>query len=346
MASLLLEPLGCREDSPPNAVRAPVPSRASSGLPPTARAGVPKPRGNAAHLKVLDWAGFTSAATFTFDDSQPSQIDAWPTLKAEGVRMTFYVNASARWYAGYDETWKEASAAGSEIGNHTYHHCRADLTECTSSFSSAALEIDSDTSYIENTIGASRVQTMAYPYGDGTYAPLAKERFFLARGVRPGMVAANDDTDPFDLPTIGAHGGEAASAFNASTDAARSNARWVIFLFHSLLPTSYAWYASVNLTSVTGAIAYAKSLRDVWIDSVVNVGAYWLGQRILSNAQPSASDARETWTWSLPAHFPAGKTLHVTVEGGTLSQNGTPLLWSDHGYYEVALDAGSLTWSR
>ena len=54
----------------------------------------------------------------------------------------------------------------------------------------------------------------------------------------------------------------------------------------------------------------------------------------------------ETWTWSLPAHFPTGKTLRVTVDGGTLAQNGTPLLWNDHGYYEVALDMGSLTWSR
>jgi peptidoglycan/xylan/chitin deacetylase (PgdA/CDA1 family) len=344
--ALLLEPLGCRGASPPRGASAPVPSSTSLGLPPTARSGVPKPRGSAANLKVLDWAGFTSAATFTFDDSQPSQIDAWPTLKAEGVRMTFYINASGSWYAGYDETWKDASAAGSEIGNHTYHHCRADLSECTGAFSSAALEIDSDTSYIENLIGASSVRTMAYPYGDGAYAPLAKDRFFLARGVRSGTVAANDATDPFDLPTIGAHGGEAASAFNASIDTARGSGRWVIFLFHSLLPTPYAWYASVNLTSVTGAIAYAKSQRDVWIDTVANVGAYWLGQRILSNAQPSASDGAETWTWSLPAHFPAGKTLRVTVDGGTLSQNGTPLLWNDHGYYEVALDIGSLTWSR
>ena len=50
-----------------------------------------------------------------------------------------------------------------------------------------------------------------------------------------------------------------------------------------------------------------------------------------------------TWTWSLPAHFPPGQTLRVTVDGGTLSQDGEPLTWDGHGYYEIALDAGMLT---
>jgi len=45
----------------------------------------------------------------------------------------------------------------------------------------------------------------------------------------------------------------------------------------------------------------------------------------------------------LPEHFPPGRYLRVKVDGGTLSQNGKPLAWDDHGYYEVALDAGALT---
>ncbi|HVV53661.1 MAG TPA: polysaccharide deacetylase, partial [Polyangia bacterium] len=52
-----------------------------------------------------------------------------------------------------------------------------------------------------------------------------------------------------------------------------------------------------------------------------------------------------TWTLKLPPHFPPGKALRVQVGGGTLSQNGKPLPWDGHGYYEVALDAGSLTLS-
>ena len=39
------------------------------------------------------------------------------------------------------------------------------------------------------------------------------------------------------------------------------------------------------------------------------------------------------------------RTYTTTVDGGTPSQGGTPLAWDPHGYYEVALDAGSLTLS-
>ena len=36
--------------------------------------GVAKPAGAAGGLKVLDWAGFKGAASFTFDDNTPSQL--------------------------------------------------------------------------------------------------------------------------------------------------------------------------------------------------------------------------------------------------------------------------------
>jgi hypothetical protein len=35
----------------------------------------------------------------------------------------------------------------------------------------------------------------------------------------------------------------------------------------------------------------------------------------------------------------------VKVDGGSSTQSGTELVWDDHGYYEVALDAGTLTLS-
>ena len=51
---------------------------------------------------------------------------------------------------------------------------------------------------------------------------------------------------------------------------------------------------------------HARSLGDVWVDTVANVGAYWRGQQILAAAPSSASGASTTWTWSLPPHFPPG----------------------------------------
>ena len=139
-----------------------------------------------------------------------------------------------------------------------------------------------------------------------------------------------------------ARSGQISGTSCASADSA---GRWLIFLIHTINPTSQNWYAPIDISVVTGSIAHAKSLGDVWIDSMVNVGAYWRAEKALSSVSPTPSGADQTWTWTLPDHFPPGKILRITVDGGTPSQNGTPLPWDPHGYYELALDAGPLTLS-
>lgn len=327
-------------------------SGAASKLPvPPGPSNLPKPSGGAANLKIVAWAGFKAAVTYTFDDSQPSQIDHFADIKATGIPVTYYITTVNAWYAGYDATWKQAFADGDELGNHTVNHCNYDLT-CPSggmALATPQAEIDQATDYIKTKLGVPDVYTMAYPFGDPGYRPDAQTRFFLGRIAGPGstngMVAPNDTTDPFLLPVIAAAGGEPASKFDGDIDAARMQGKWVTFLFHSLLPDAQNWFAGVDIGTVTGSIAHAKSLNDVWIDTFADVGAYWLAQRTLAAVTPTTAGGSASWTWKLPAHFPPGKFLRVTVDGGALEQNGTDLAWDGHGYYEVALDAGTLTWS-
>jgi hypothetical protein len=77
----------------------------------------------------------------------------------------------------------------------------------------------------------------------------------------------------------------------------------------------------------------------------VDIAAYWLGQRLISAASPVTSNQVTTWSWALPDHFPPGQFVRVVVDGGTLRQGTTVLTWDEHGYYEVALDAGSVSLS-
>ncbi|HTA89912.1 MAG TPA: polysaccharide deacetylase family protein [Polyangiaceae bacterium] len=322
-------------------------SSALSGLPLPSRSGVAQPAGSAGNLQILPWAGFQAAVSYTFDDAQPSQIEHWAELKAEGIRGTFYLNTRAQaTEADFDSTWQDAEAQGWELGNHTVHHCNADGT-CPNgaTFTSIDQEFDDVTTYITTTGQQAAAWTAAYPYGDTGYEPAAEERFFLARGVSGGLVAANDSTDPFDLPCIAAvaAGGEPVSTFSGDVDAAHAQGKWLIFLFHTILPTDQSWYAPTDIGSITGSMEHAKSLPDVWLDSLVNVGAYWLAQKLVSAVTPTMNGGATTWAWSLPAHFPSGKYLRVTVDGGTLTQSGSPLPWDEHGFYEVSLDAGTLT---
>jgi peptidoglycan/xylan/chitin deacetylase (PgdA/CDA1 family) len=297
-------------------------------------------------LRVLDWAGFKAAMSFTFDDSSPSHIEHYPKLKAQRVRVTYYINPTANWFPGFDATWKDAVAQGSEIGNHTTHHCRAsELTDtdpntCPSSLGSAGAEFDDTTNYIRTRIGQSAVWTTAYPFGDTGYRAAAESRFLVARGVWPGMVAPGPASDAMNLPVTGF-----SPDPKGAVDGAVGQGRWMIYLFHTLLPTTHDWGGGENIDAITGNMAYAKSLGTMWIDSVVNIGAYWRGQQLLQAATPSTSGGVTTWRWTLPANFPQGRKLRVVVDGGTLSQNGAPLSWDRRGYYEVSLDAQSLSWA-
>ena len=298
---------------------------------------------------------FRSAVSYTFDDSSPSQIAHWPQIKAEHIRSTFYINPKNSGEAGYQATWKDVLAEGNELGNHTWHHCKAaqvggaDPADCPGGFSTEA-ELDRTTDYIKG-LGQADVWTMAYPFGDTGYIAAVRSRFLLARGVQPGLIGTNDATDPYILPII-AHagdptppGGEAAGVFDADLDTAEAQGKWLVFLFHTILPTTSNWGLGENIDAITASVDHAKGYGDMWIDSVVNVGAYWTGQKLIEHAAQSTAGDTTRWTWSLPPHFPSGRVVRVTVAGGTLSQGGKPLTWDGHGYYEVALDAGSLSWA-
>jgi peptidoglycan/xylan/chitin deacetylase (PgdA/CDA1 family) len=287
----------------------------------------------------LPWAGFKAAVTYTFDDSQPSQLEHWPELKATGVPMTFFVNPSASTQAGYDFNWKAIGRSGSELGNHTWNHCRSDLSSC-SPFGTQEDEIDQTTLYIVSHLGVKAVYSFAEPFGDTGWRTYAAPRFLTGRGVMSGTVPPTGASDWYNLPVFPVTTGQTAKDFNAGIDSARSQGHWNVFLFHSIRPTANDWYAGVEIADITASVAYAKSLGDVWVDTITAVGAYARAQQMFEKVAPNGN----TWTWTLPDHFPPGKFLRVTVDGGTLSQGGKALVWDSHGYYQVALDAKTVTW--
>jgi len=304
---------------------------------------IPKPAGPIGNLKVLNWAGFHGAITYTFDDSIPSQIANYPKLQATGVHMTFFLVGASD---GNSPVWAQAAKDGHELGNHTEHHCHANGTGCGWGAYAGSLEAEYDlcTSHIKQAYGVSDVWTTASPYGDMGFDNVAKTRFFLNRGTRGGQVAPNDQSDPGNLPTFAAAAGQTASTFNSYIDSAHAAGNWQILLFHSL--GGDGGYAPVNVADVVASINHAKSLGDVWIDSMVNVGAYWAGQKAVTNAVIEHTGKTIHLVWTLPDRFPPGKYVRVTVTGGKLSQGGSVLKWNDAGYYEVALDPGSLTISK
>jgi peptidoglycan/xylan/chitin deacetylase (PgdA/CDA1 family) len=307
-----------------------------SGLPLIGAEGATKPAGAAGNLKVLNWAGFKAAVTYTFDDANRSQIKHYAELQALGVPMSFYLITGKP--EASDPVWAQAVADGHEVANHTQSHLQMGDT--------LAADTDAGAAFIKAQLGV-EVYTMAAPYGAAAYSDIARTRYLINRGVNDQQIAPNGATDPFNLSCYIPAAATLASTFNAKVDAVRAAGNWQTLLVHGFtdMDATEGAYQPVDFGEFAAGVTYAKTLGDVWIDSLVNIGAYWLGQKALSAVTPAVSGGETTWSWTLPAHFPPGKYLRVTVDGGTLEQGGSALPWDPHGYYEVALDAGSLTLS-
>jgi peptidoglycan/xylan/chitin deacetylase (PgdA/CDA1 family) len=304
-----------------------------SGLPtPPGDGTLPQPSAAPGNLTIVDWAGFKAAVTYTFDDANSSQISNYAALNNMGVPLSFFLITGKS--EASDPIWATALTDGHEVGNHTKSHAMM----------GTGADIDAATDFLKTKLGVTAYDMVA-PYGDPSYIPLAKERFFLNRGVNNGLVAPNDSTDPFNLFCYIAPTDSPASVFNAQIDQAHTAGRWRIVLVHGFDGGTDGAYQPVSIGEFTASVLHTRSFGDIWIDTLLNVGAYWRGQKTLSTVTPVVSGDTTTWTWTLPDHFPPGKYVRVKVDGGTLSQGGTPLAWDGHGYYEVALDTGSLTLS-
>jgi peptidoglycan/xylan/chitin deacetylase (PgdA/CDA1 family) len=301
-------------------------------LPAVGAGDVPKPSGTAGNLRILDWAGYKGAVTYTFDDANSSQISNYAALQALGVRMTFYLTTGKA--DAKNAIWAQALADGHELGSHTKGHLQTGTAE----------EIDAATTFIEDTYGV-RPWTFAAPYGAASFIPLAQTRFMVNRGVNYGLVLPNDKSNPFNLPCYAPPQNGTASVLNAEVDSALAGGGWRIMLVHGFIGgTDYA-YQPIALEEFTSSVTHAKSLGTMWLDSMVNVGAYWIGQKTVAQAPPTTSGNDTVWTWALPPNFPPGKCLRVVVDGGTLTQGDTTLGWNPDGYYEVSLDKAILTLS-
>lgn len=304
-----------------------------SDLPvPPGDGGMPRPSGAPGNLTVLSWAGFQGAASFTFDDTNSSQISNYDTLNGLGVPFTFYLITGKN--EMNDPVWATAVSDGHEIGNHTVNH----LAQAT------AAEIDDATALLESKLGIT-VFTMAAPMGDLSYASFAQTRFLINRGVSNSVIMPKDNSDPFNLPCYIPNTGASSNDMGSQIDSAESAGGWRVVLVHGFTGGSDGAYQPVGISEFTAAVEHAKSLGDVWIDTVANVGAYWRAEKLVAALTPETQGDDQVWSWTLPDHFPPGRFLRVTVDGGTLKQGGSELGWNDHGYYEIALDAGSVTLS-
>ena len=279
--------------------------------------GAAKPAGAVGGLKVLDWAGFKGAASFTFDDNTPSQLANYNALKATGGRFTWFLIASSAG-AGY----KATIADGQEVANHTQTHGNPLQSDVTTAQTT-----------LKNNYGVDAHSMAAPNCAAGWSSMAAPAKLFQNRGPCGGVpaVSPRDTTDPFLLPAYLPPTG--ADAANLSGQIAAG--KWRIYVIHGF-DSQGGTYQPVPIASVTGAMS--KAVADGhWVEGMTNIGAYWQGQKLI----PASASTSATWT--LPPNFPPNMCVRITTTGGTVKQKGETIGWDSHGYYQISLDAGAVT---
>jgi peptidoglycan/xylan/chitin deacetylase (PgdA/CDA1 family) len=284
--------------------------------------GKAKPSGAVGGLTVLDWAGFKGAVSFTFDDGNSSLISNYAKLKATGAHVTFFLVTS--WTGASNAIWKTAVADGHEIGNHTKSH----------SSSGNASDLQAAEEWIKQNLGVT-AYSMAAPEGNSSWSSVASSVVLLNRGVSDGLIAPRDSSNQYSLPAYLPPEGAASSAMDGAVNLASSGGKWKIFCVHGFTGDGSA-YHPVDVNNMTTTMSNAVK-NGVWTETMTNVGAYWLGQKLIPK------EATTSATWTLPAHFPPNMCLRITTTGGTVKQNGAEVPWNEHGYYEISLDAKSVT---
>jgi len=302
-----------------------------SGLPEPGDGGVAQPSGAAGGLVVLPWAGYKGAISYSFDDANSTQINNEEQLLGLGVRFTWYLQTGKQ-EAG-NAFYQRALDAGHELANHTQNHGSG----------AADADVNAAQSFLlskYNVVG----YTMAAPNGStSNYNGISPQLFILDRGVSDSLIGPDDNTNMQNLPSWIPRGGANAGDFDPKTNAAASQGKWQTVCIHGFTGGSDGAYQPIDLGGFVSHVASVKEKGEVWIGTMLEVGAYFLGRKAVKAAQPQAQGSDQVYSWTLPDVFPPGQYVRVTVDGGTVSQDGVPLPWNDHGFYEVALDAGSLT---
>jgi len=274
---------------------------------------------------VIDWAGFKGAASFTFDDGRPSQMDSYAALKATGARFTWFLIANS---AG--SNYKTTIADGQEIGNHTQSHPDA---SSNASLATQAQVTDAQTN-LKKTYGVD-VHSMAAPNCLAAWKPYAAPaKLFQNRGPCGGGTLAPRDknVDLLSLPAYMPPENAAASVITGQL----AMGKWAIFVVHGFVNDNGATYHPVPIANMTAAMSQA--VKDgYWPETMTNVGAYFQGQMLIPETATTSA------TWTLPANFPPNMCVRITTTGGTVTQKGQDIAWDSHGYYQISLDAGEVT---
>jgi peptidoglycan/xylan/chitin deacetylase (PgdA/CDA1 family) len=257
-------------------------------------------------LKAVPWNGHKAATSLTFDDGDPSHLDVViPELNKRHLHGTFFLIANK---ISREDEWRKILSDGHEIGNHTLDHKHA--SELTPQDEEA--QVVGAQNVLQKEFGIA-IYSFAYPFVEispGLKAQVAKTDL-LGRGGYGASYEVTPDQDPdwANIPSRTTMTAFPFATYQQWISADVEKGGWLVWMIHGLEGTPWGWQPITK--QIFGQILDDLQSNDIWVGTFTEVGAYLRAQKAFEKSQVQKSDQGETWTWTIPDHFPPNVLLKV-----------------------------------
>lgn len=228
----------------------------------------------------FSWPGAARMAlSLSFDDGRDSQVtQGLPVFARHGAKVTFFVVPSA--VERRLDGWKQAAAAGHEIGNHSLMHaCSGNFPfsrqKALEDYSVARMreELQAANARIATLLGVTP-RTFAYPCGQTfvgrgrstqSYVPVVAELFVAGRG---WLDEAANDPSYIDLAqTTGVEmDGKTFAEIRPLLDEARKTGTWLVLAGHDI---GTGGRQTTRIAMLDQLLSYARdSSQGIWLATV------------------------------------------------------------------------------
>ena len=284
----------------------------------------------AAPITTVPWDGHPGAVSFTFDDSEISQLNNLGEYfeKNQDIKVTFFMTGGMN--AGNQSKYFPMAAKGHEIGNHSKTH--SDLTKSND----LKGEI-TDYKYTLESKGDFEVVSFATPYcyyNDAVEAEIAKAHI-VNRNCQGAIKYKWNEEPVWERISSDCYQGNTQQSKGNMSEAKQLNA-WTVQLNHGVDGAGFGY--GITPSDMISIMDEAKA-QGLWRAPMGRVAAYYRAHFVIDKATSTEIDGgfKVTWTSPHPA-MPKSVPLRVKIEGAkgkTVKQKGKEIQAESDGSYVI-----------
>ena len=281
-------------------------------------------------ITTVPWNGHPGAVSFTFDDSEISQLNNLGDYfeKNQDIKVTFFMTGGMN--AGNQSKYFPMAEKGHEIGNHSKTH--SDLTNSNN----LKGEITDYKYDLEQRSGA-EVVSFATPYcyyNDAVEAEIAKAHI-VNRNCQGATKYKWDEEPVWERISSDCYQGNTQQSKGNMSEAKQKNA-WTVQLNHGVDGAGFGY--GITPSDMISIMDEAKA-QGLWRAPMGRVAAYYRAHFVIDKATSTNIDGGFKVTWTSPhSAMPKSVPLRVKIEGAdgkTVKQKGKEIQAEDDGSFVI-----------